>query len=261
MNHLLLLPLFNYQPFGRLINVILHLKDINIIYCFSFLRRVARSRRQAESEIPDLFFGEIWSDTESQHKFLRMELLRQTQGLNCRDGDKFVFKCVYIERVSRFPERFGYLPHNFYLRHEWASLCSDFASVSEAIFVFQFQRNSDFFFLDNTRRYHRTAHKSTWVCIFCVFWLYHEIPSFSFSSMASCIIYFLNMIIGVWRTARLPGVLRARKTLSAIRLPCWSLRVQINFEVSLLLRMQLSVSWDYLHMQLGNLWVFVFVNI
>lgn len=107
MNHLLLLPLFNYQPFGRLMNVILHLKDINIIYCFSFLRRVAHSRRQAEWDSRSFFSGKYEVTQKVSTNSFAWQLLRQTQGLNCCDGDKFVFKCVYIERVLRFPGRSG----------------------------------------------------------------------------------------------------------------------------------------------------------
>lgn len=94
-----------------------------------------------------------------------MELLRQTQGLNCLDGDKFVFKCVYRERVFRFPGRLRCLLHSFYLRHEWASFGSDFWTFS----YHQLPRTPDFCFfvvssMKKPRRYHRTRHKSTWVC-------------------------------------------------------------------------------------------------
>lgn len=113
-----------------------------------------------------------------------------------------------------------------------SAMTSGFVFASEAIFNFQFQRTHDFWLLPWKHSTLSPHSPQVYVRLyfFRVFWLYHEIPSFSFSSMASCIIYFLNMIIGVWWTARLPGVLRAGETLSTICwLPCWKSPNANNF--------------------------------
>lgn len=96
-------------------------------------------------------------------------MLRRARGLNCRDGDKFVFKCVYIERVLRFPGRSGAFYTVFICdtsgRH--SAVTSEVVFNVKATFVFQLMIFA--FFRENARRYHRTSHKSTWVCIFsCV---------------------------------------------------------------------------------------------
>lgn len=78
-------------------NVILHLKDINIIYCFSFHRLFALGDKLGMQAVFSDFFVKV---THSRAEIVLMVIN--------------LFLKVYIQRVQLLvlPE------HNFYLKHE-----------------------------------------------------------------------------------------------------------------------------------------------